>query len=193
MRETLNMMKSIIIGKEKSIPERKLIEEYKDNLSPNILAYFYVCNFGLIYKISNNYPIIADEDKASFCLQEIDKCLQTYDLNSDTKFITYFMKCYKRRLFSEAQMLNHKVRKANLFCEDINDVNISDNISLITDEDFILNNYDLTSDEIKQCKLLNSGYTIKEIAKILKLAPITIYKRNCRIKEKILKFDINFA
>lgn len=193
MEETLKMMKSILLGKEGKASENELINEYQQKLSPNILAYFYVNNFGLIINISNNYKIIIDEDKASFCLQELDKCLQNYDLSNDTKFITYFITCYKRRLYAEVQMLNHKIRKANMFCEDINELEISKSTDLITDDDYILSSYNLTNEEIKQCKLLNMGYTIKEIASILKLAPITIYKRNDKIKQKILNLNINFA
>ena len=37
------------------------------------------------------------------------------------------------------------------------------------------------------------GYTIKEIANILKLAPVTIYKRNDIIKQKISNSNIILA
>lgn len=188
MQETFKMMKEILTGKEGKVLEKNLIAEYQEFLSPNILAYFYVRNFGLICKISNQYSIITNEDKASFCLQELDKCLQNYDLESNIKFITYFGKCYQRRLWAEKEMLNHKVRKVNMFCKDIDDLEVSNTTDIITDEDLILSNYSLTEEEIKQCKLLNMGYTIKEIAKIFKLAPITIYKRNDRIKQKILSY-----
>ena len=36
-------------------------------------------------------------------------------------------------------------------------------------------------------------FFIKEISNILKLKPITIYKRIEKIRQQILKFDINFA
>ena len=193
MEETLKMKKSILTGKEGKENINEIINKYKNELSPNILAYFYVDNYKLIYKTGIGYTLISTEDKASFCLQELDKCLQTYDINSKAKFITYFMTCYRRRLWAENEMLNHNIRKANIFCEDIDETNIINESDLLTDEDMILNNYNLTSDEIKQCKLLNMGYTIKEIAKILKVSYVTIYNRNDKIKQKILGMNINFA
>lgn len=194
MRETLKMMKSILTGKEKESNENELIKEYQEKLSPSILAYFYCNNFGLIIKTSDFYPVITDEDKASFCLQELDKCLQNYKLNSDTKFMTYFITFYKRRLWAENEMLHHNNRKINLEACNIYDTDIINYNGIeIDDENLVYKKYDLTNEEINQCKLLIRGYSNKEIADILKLKPITIYKRIEKIKQKILKFDINFA
>lgn len=193
MEETLKMMKSIITGKECKVNENELIKEYQKELSPNILAYFYVDNYRILQKTNLYYSILSTEDKASFCLQELDKCLQNYKLDNKVKFITYFIRCYKNRLRTESELLNTQKRKAMLNIIDIDNIEINANCNLIEDTDFILNNYDLTKEEKKQCKLLNMGYSIKEIAKILGLAPITIYKRNDKIKQKILNLDINFA
>ena len=110
MRNTLELMKEIINGKEENIDEINLIKEYQEKLSPNILAYFYCNNFGIISKTALNYPIISNEDKASFCLQELDKALKRYQLNSNAKFITYFIRCFKNRLRMETeQLLTQKI------------------------------------------------------------------------------------
>ena len=87
MNETLKMMKSILIGKEDTKDEIELINEYKENLSPNILAFMYVSNFGIIKSIADIWVKLDDADKASFCLQELDKALRTYKLDSNIKFI----------------------------------------------------------------------------------------------------------
>ena len=72
MYQTLKMMKSILNGKECKVDEKELIMEYQEKLSPNILAYFYCNNFGLILQISKSYSLLSGEDIASFCLQELD-------------------------------------------------------------------------------------------------------------------------
>ena len=111
MYETLKMMESIITGKEEKVDEIEIIREYQEKQSPNILAYFYIKNFGLITKASKTYSKLNYNDKASFCLQELDKCLQTYQLDVSIKFSTYFIKCYKRRLYAENGLLNTQKRK----------------------------------------------------------------------------------
>ena len=93
MQETLKMMKQIIIGNEKERSLQDLLTEYKINKSPNILAYFYVNNFGLILKVCNKYKNIVDEDKASYALQELDKCMLTYD-ETISNFSTFFSTCH---------------------------------------------------------------------------------------------------
>ena len=197
MYQTFKMMKSILTGKEKERSEQELINEYREKLSPNILSYFYCNNTGLIYSISRLYPILDNEDKASFCLQELDNCLRNYNNQFSAKFTTYFTVCYKNRLLSESEKLLTNKRKSLLNYTNIDDM--VDNVDLsiedieLYDNDILLETYNLSEQEKKQCKLLNMGYTIKEIAKILKTAEITIYKRNTRIKQKILNFDINFV
>ena len=193
MEQTLKMMESILIGKEKNIDEKELIKEYKNKLSPNILAYFYSDNYKIICRANNLYPIISDEDKASFCLQELDNCLQKFDLNVNHKFITYFIKCYKNRLRMETERLLVLKRKVILYSEDLKEDNLYvDNIE-IENLDYILDNYNLNEMERNQCKLLNAGYKIKEIANIFNQSTVITYVRNNKIKEKISNTVINFG
>lgn len=192
MYKTLTMMKSILNGKEKEENEIELIKKYKQGLYPNILAYFYINNFGLISNISQLYPIINNEDKASFCLQELDNCLQNYDETKQIKFITYFYTCLKNRFLMETNQLLTYKRKALIDYELIDNLEIESEID-IDNIDYLLDNYNLSENEKKQCKYINAGYTLKEIANKLKLKPITIYIRQNKIKQKILKMNINFA
>lgn len=193
MEETLKMMESILNGKEKLIDEKELIKEYRKNLSPNILAYFYSNNYLLFYRINNLYPIISNEDKASFCLQELDKRLQEYDLESNYKFITYFAKCYRNKLRMETEQLLVLKRKVLLYSEELKEDNHIINNMEIDNIDFILDNYNLTDVEKHQCKLLNAGYKIKEIASLLHKSSTWIYHQNKEIKEKISNSLINFG
>ena len=66
MEETLKMMKSILTGKEGKTNEKELIKEYQEKLSPNILAYFYTDNIGMLQRTNVMYPILSSEDKVSF-------------------------------------------------------------------------------------------------------------------------------
>lgn len=193
MEETLKMMKSILTGKEGKEDEKELIIKYQTGTYPNILAYFYSQNYGLLCNINKLYPIINEEDKASFCLQELDKCLLHYNISSATKFITYFSKCYKNKLRMEVEQLLTQKRKIQFYIDtDIEIDNCMEDNYFNTVDD-TLNNYKLTNKEKTQCKLLNAGYSIKEIGSYLNIKPITIYKQISKIKEKILNSSINLA
>lgn len=189
MKNTYEMLKTLLIGNEKELSEKEVILQYQEKLSPNILAYFYCNNFGMISMVSRLYPLLSDEDKASFCLQELDKCLQDFDTSRELKFMTYFIKCYKNRLRNECGFLFSLSKKAMVnYMEIPDDENSFDNYIDMdcNNVDLILSNYNLTELEKTQCKLLNIGYTIKDIAKMSGISPMAIYKRFRKIKQKIL-------
>lgn len=187
MEETLKMMKSILSGKEKKTNENELIKQYQEGLYPNILAYFYVNNFGLIYKTSKLYPKLDDEDKASFCLQELDKCLQNYKFEKEVSFITYFIKCYKYRLNNMIIAMNSNKRKIMSNYVDIDELQAISTENCIEDFDIICNEYELTIQEKQHCRLRLAGYTLKEISKLLRISSSAVCQRNSKIKKKILK------
>lgn len=183
---TLEMMKSIITGKEEQRTENELIQEYQKTYLPNILAYFYSLHFGIINRTSLLYPILNDDDKASFCLQELDKCLQKFDFEKENKFITYFIKCYRNRLRMETEALMTQKRKANICFDDITNIDIYKDFE-INDVDLILENYNLTDSQKKQCKLLHLGYSMSEISKMIGKSISLLYKERTKIQEKILQ------
>lgn len=186
MEETLKMMKRILNGKENKLDENELIREYQEGLYPNILAYFYVNNFGLIYKTSKLYSKLDDEDKASFCLQELDKCLQSYKSDIGVTFATYFVTCYKYRLNNAVTALNSNKRKIIHNCINIDDLQAISTENCIEDFDIICNEYELTIQEKQHCRLRLAGYTLKEISKLLRISSSAVCQRNSKIKKKIL-------
>lgn len=187
MTGTLEMMKQVLNGKEKNLSEIELISLYQKTLSSNLLAYMFVNNYGIITTISKPFVIINDQDKASFCLQELDKALRTFDNNKKVKFTTYFIDLYKARLIQENHSLQYDKRKI------MNDVTELDSIvetsykidDYFADENNLLDNYNLTEDEKKHCRLLNRGYSIKELSRIFNKSLALIYQRNNKIKKKI--------
>lgn len=184
MYETLEMMKSILNGKECKVEEKELIKEYQNKLSPNILAYFYVNNFGLILQIREKYPLLLDEDIASFCLQKLDKCLQTYDYKN--KLSTYFYKVFNNKLSEENKKLTRNKRKIN-----INIRNIEDYKEKLFYNDinfFDINSYNLTDEEKNQIDYLTKGFTKKDIIKKCNYSISKFYSINKNIKEKLLNF-----
>lgn len=194
MRETLKMMKQIIIGNEKERSIQELILEYKEFKSPNILAYLFVNNYSLIYTISNKYSRLQDEDKASLALQILDKCLLAYN-DKLSNFITYFYICYENSLQTQLTKIQSNKYKITLNCFDISDfentLSYRDDYNLNVND--IINNSKLNKLQSDCCVLFSQGYTISDISKILNISVTYVYKLKQKIKEKILKNSTNFA
>lgn len=189
MQETLKMMKQIIIGNENERSLQDLITAYKINKSPNILAYFYVNNFGLILKVCNKYKNIVDEDKASYALQELDKCMLTYD-ETVSNFSTFFSTYLDNALITLSIKKSTDKRKIMYNEENIDSINLidlgyEDNYNCFDIDTFCKDN-NLSNSESKQCKLLYNGYNIKEIAKKLNTSVQYCYQLNKNIKNKLL-------
>ena len=203
MKETLKMMKGIITGKEQELEENELIKEYQNKLSNNILAYFFIDNFGMITLLSDSYPYLDEDDKASFCLQELDKCLRNFNIKNKVKFTTYFYTCYKNRLRMEFEQINTQKRKILYFYADSTDSYIIDDhytkktyemdIDLIDDLDSVLDKYNLNEKEKKICKMLSDGYKVKDISALYELKPVSIYQKISIIRKKILKTNIKLV
>ena len=185
MQETLKLMKSVLIGYEKDISINELLHEYRKTFKPNILAYLFVKNYGMIYNISKKYNMLTEEDSASYCLQELDLCMLNYSFDRNCSFITYFLSCYKNRLRTETEQLLTDIRYANYITTDLDSCvsfsKIDNNFELY---DYIYNN--LTVKEKEHCKLLYMGYTNKEIAKINEVSVQYIYTINKKIGKKLL-------
>lgn len=185
MKETLKMMKSIITGKEKELTQEQLIKEYQEKKSPNILAYMFVNNFGIISNICDLYAELDEQDRASFCLQELDKCLQQFAFISKSKFITFYANCLKNELATQITHINRAKRKSYLYCEQLNEEKMD---NLTTYNLHSIEDYGFTENEKMQFNLLLDGYTVKEIMNKLDKSIRKVYHTNKMIKEKILNF-----
>lgn len=194
MQETLKMMKSILIGGEDKSNENELIGLYKENKFPNILAYFFVKNYSLLQNVCSMYNLLTDEDKASFCLQELDKCLCNFDSNKNIKFTTFFIKYVRNRLNSENLTLIYNMHKImnNISSLEDNQDSISNELD-IENLNILLEEYKLTNIEKIQCNLINQGYKLYEIANMFGISKQTVSARNKKIKQKILDYTLNLS
>lgn len=183
MLGTLEMMKSIVTGKEKELSTEELVKQYQIGLNPNILAYLYIDNFAYIYRLAQKYPKLSMSDKASFCLQSLDTALRTYKFDKNTKFTTYFFNGFMYKLNSENKVFCRRQKKFNYtmvnFSECFNDY-VED---LYFDNLDILNTEKLNKQEKLQGRLTYMGYSVKEIAKCFNLSKTAIYQRNKKIRE----------
>ena len=170
MMNTFQMMNSILLGNEGGKNLDSLINEYRETKSPNILAYLFTSNFGLLLNISNAYPDLDENDKASFCLQELDNCIYNYDKDI-AQFMTYFAKCYKNRLRAENGLVHMNKRKIRFELSALDDSAEYENQKYYDDYftfDQFKNDYNLTDTEVKFCKLKFLGYSQLDISKMWK-------------------------
>lgn len=190
MKDTLEMMKNIVKGQPRKSTE-ELITDYQKNKNGVILAYMYISNYGLITRVAEKWPKLDDADKASFCLQELDKALRNYKNTNKAKFATYFYKCFDNRLRTETEALMTDKRKTNLYinsseCKDelLSNYYFEDNY--FEDEQELLNSYNLTTNEKTYCNLLMKGYKPREIACLINKTVQGIYYLNGSVRKKIL-------
>lgn len=178
------MLQTILLGYEENILFEELIQEYKKTLKPNLLAYVFVKYYKTICNVAECYKLLHREDRASFCLQELDSCMLNYSFDKNCSFITFFVACYKNRLRTEQEQLYTNLRYANYITDDFQKY---ENILVkIDDYDFLdLNKYNLTAKEKKHCELLTLGYSNKEIAKILNVSIQYVSQLTANIRKKL--------
>lgn len=190
-----------MLGNEKEKSEGELIAEYRETKAPNILAYFFVSNFGLSITVGLSYPDIDMEEKASFSVRALDKALLSYRDDGTAQFDTYYMAIFRCMLRSVSSMIHTDKRKIQLYqtLTDFNDaisIELIDNQEIYEDDYFDIDdfaNYNrLNESEREQCKLINDGFSAKEICKKLKKSLSWIYIQNKRIQKKILDADIKY-
>ena len=134
-----------------------------------------------------NFKNIVDEDKASYALQELDKCMLTYD-ETISNFSTFFSTYLDNALITLSIKKSTDKRKI-IYNEEnmdnLNNLSYEDNYNCF-DIDMFCKDNDLSNIEINQCKLLYSGYSIKEIAKRFNISVQYCYQLNKNIKNKLL-------
>ena len=180
MRETLNLMKSAVLGYERTKSIEELLQEYQQNQSQNILAYIFIKYYNLINSIANKYKWLNSEDIASYSLQELDKAIMQYDFTRNCSFITYFyvllnnkLNCENSKLKSNTQLANYSIVELPEYTE-IKDNNFTYNSLL---------DYSLSNSQLKLCKLIISGYSSREISKIYNVSHSTICNKTKQLRK----------
>lgn len=179
MLKTLALLKPFVTEELGRCSLNDLALQYQAQPDPRILATAYNKIYKLATVVKNQYWGLNEDDVASFCLEELDKCLRSY--NGSSQFTTYFCTVFRNKLRTETESLNYKKRKCIL--ESINDlinIGVEDTYNLI---ELLLPNT-LTDKEYKLCMLESEGYSSRECAEIIGCSVMTIsnMKKSLRIK-----------
>lgn len=196
MLRTLNILSTLIIEDTRNMTLEEIAEVYRESLNPSLLALAFEKTYKLIIHVSNSYYGLTDEDIASFSLEKLDLCLQTFK-NGQANFSTYFTTNLMNKFREETQALNTQKRKVLFFSESY-DLMVENGYDLVAatceENDIIdtLNEYDLTEKELQYCSLILCDWSNSEISKKLGVSVMTLSNMRKKLREKLLPLALEF-
>lgn len=196
MLKTLNTLSTLIIEETRDMSLEQIAEAYGESLNPSLLALAFEKTFKLIINISAKYYGLTNEDIASFSLEKLDICLQTYK-NGQAGFSTYFTATLMNKFREETEALNTQKRKA-LFYSDSYELMVENGYDLVActlEEDEIvysLQEYNLTQREMEYCNLILSDFNNAEISSKLGVSVMTLSNMRKKLREKLMPLALGF-
>ena len=196
MLRTLNMLSTLIIEDTRNMNLEQIAEAYRESLNPSLLALAFEKTYKLIINISAKYYGLTNEDIASFSLEKLDMCLQTYK-SGQVNFSTYFTMTLMNKFREETEALNTQKRKA-LFFSDSYEVMVENGFDLVAatceDNEIMdtLTQYKLTEKELQYCSLILNGWSNSEISKMMGVSVMTLSNMRKKLREKLMPLALEF-
>jgi RNA polymerase sigma factor (sigma-70 family) len=195
MQETYKMMVGLMQDKYRDLSMEQLALEYQKELNPSILAESFVRNYNFIFQMASGYYGLTEQDIASYALERLDYCLQTYQ--QGRKFLTYYDTVLKNKFREETQYLNTYKRKV-IFHSSSYEAMVDNGFDLVANaqEDEIANLVEdlreqgLEDREIQYCFYLLIGESNAEIAKNMGCTIMTLCNMRKRMRIKLGKFAL---
>jgi RNA polymerase sigma factor (sigma-70 family) len=195
MQETYKMMVGLMQDKYRDLSMEQLALEYQKELNPSILAESFVRNYNFIFQMASGYYGLTEQDIASYALERLDYCLQTYQ--QGRKFLTYYGTVLKNKFREETQYLNTYKRKV-IFHSSSYEAMVDNGFDLVANaqEDEIANLVEdlreqgLEDREIQYCFYLLIGESNAEIAKNMGCTIMTLCNMRKRMRIKLGKFAL---
>lgn len=196
MLETLKTLSNLIIPEHRQLTLEQIAEQYKKDLNPSLLAIAFEKTYKLTLNLSSNYFGLSQEDIASYSLEKLDQCLQTYE-KGNAAFTTYYSIMIGNKFREETQALTTHKRKA-IFHSESYEVMRENGFDLVSpcqeNSDLIetLSSYSLTDREFEYCKLILSNYTNSEISKYLGVSVMTLSNMRKNLRQKLMPLSLQF-
>jgi RNA polymerase sigma factor (sigma-70 family) len=196
MLRTLNMLSTLIIEDTRDMSLEQIAEAYRESLNPSLLALAFEKTYKLIINISAKYYGLTNEDIASFSLEKLDICLQTYK-SGRANFNTYFTTTLMNKFREETEALNTQKRKA-LFFSDSYEVMVENGFDLVAatceDDEIMdtLTQYKLTEKELQYCNLILNRWSNSEISKMMGVSIMTLSNMRKKLREKLMPLALGF-
>ena len=190
MQETYKMMVGLMQDKYRDLSMEQLALEYQKELNPSILAESFVRNYNFIFQMASGYYGLTEQDIASYALERLDYCLQTYQ--QGRKFLTYYGTVLKNKFREETQYLNTYKRKV-IFHSSSYEAMVDNGFDLVASaqEDEITNLVEdlreqgLEDREIQYCIYLLLGESNADIAENMGCTIMTLCNMRKRMRIKL--------
>ena len=195
MITTLKTLSTLIINETLEMTLEEIAVAYREDLNPSLLAAAFAKTYKLIINISNHYYGLTQDDIASFSLEKLDFCLQTYN-DDKAAFSTYFSTNLMNKFREETQYLNTQKRKVMFYSESY-DVMVENGFDLESPEQVRetidnLASYGLTGKEMAYCDLILKDFTNAEISKLLGVSVMTLSNMRKKLKEKLMPLALEY-
>jgi RNA polymerase sigma factor (sigma-70 family) len=196
MNSTLKLLSTLIIEDTRNMSLEQIAEAYRESLNPSLLALAFEKTYKLIINISAKYYGLTNEDIASFSLEKLDICLQTYK-SGQANFSTYFTTTLMNKFREETQALNTHKRKA-MFFSDSYEAMLEYGFDLVAttceDDEIMdtLTQYKLTEKELQYCSLILNGWSNFEISEILEVSIMTLSNMRKKLRQKLSPLALGF-
>lgn len=200
MENTLKLFNSIKTYELNNLQMEQLSEAYVEGLNPSILATAFSKCYKLIISISKKYYGLTSHDIASFSVEVLDFCLQSY-VPGKASFTTYFSKVLSNRFRQETESLSTAKRKVVFHSSSLEAIieegfepeDIHTKVSTLDDIIDCLLDFDLNPRELEYCTLLLADYKNSEIAEMLEVSVMTLSNIRKRLRRKMLPLYLDFA
>jgi RNA polymerase sigma factor (sigma-70 family) len=195
MLETLNILSALIINGTMEMTLEEIAGAYGEDLNPSLLAAAFAKTYKLIINVSNHYYGLTQDDIASFSLEKLDFCLQTYD-GDRAAFSTYFTTNLMNKFREETQYLSTQKRKV-MFYSMSYDVMVENGFDLespVQGSETVddLASYGLTEKEMVYCNLILKDFTNAEISKLLGVSVMTLSNMRKKLREKLVPLALEY-
>lgn len=190
MYNTVKMFKQYVILEKLNEPVESLAFEYQATHSQAIFATAFYLVYRPALAIANHYFGVTSQDVASWAVEKLDYCLETFRSDFNGKFITYFCAVLDNKLKEETKALSMQKRKVCLISDSYEQM-VEDGFdeAIYPSADFTIEALDfseaLTEREIQFCYMLVQQYTSLEIAEALGVSQMTLTNIRKQLRLKI--------
>ncbi len=195
MIKTLKTLSTLITNETLEMTLEEIAVAYREDLNPSLLAAAFAKTYKLIINISNHYYGLNQDDIASFSLEKLDFCLQTYN-GGKAAFSTYFYTNLMNKFREETQYLNTQKRKIMFYCQSYDEM-VENGFDLESPEqmgDTIDNlaSYGLTEREMAYCDLILKDFTNAEISQQLGVSVMTLSNMRKKLRKKLRPLALEY-
>jgi hypothetical protein len=171
----------------------KVALQYQQTKDPILFSFAFIKLFPVMIRQVERYYCLTNDEKVSYCLEELNKSLLDFKEDKGAKLMTLFVTYLKRRLRTEAKSLQLDKRRADMNTESF-DVAFNRTSYIESAYDALeylesLNQMELTENELRYCEIVinSSGKVLDaDIAKLIGISSAGVHFIKKSLAKKLL-------